>query len=421
MRTAADWMRPARLGHAAASPEHAGPGLRSLPFERALLARLAHALNAPAIRLELWDGAAIGPPRGAASTCLTIRDRGAFYGLLRDPEMTFGDRYADGRIDVRGDLLALLEAAYRLPPGQAIRGPWPTAHSRARSEDNVHRHYDLGNDFYRLWLDEQMLYTCAYYPTPAASLEDAQVAKMELVCRKAGLRPGDRVVDAGCGWGALAIYMAQHHGATVRAFNISREQVAWARRRAADAGVSHRVEFVEEDYRGITGTCDVFVSIGMLEHVGRRQYRELGALIHRTLDPSHGRGLLHFIGRNTPAPLSRWITRRIFPGAYPPALSEVMGGVFEPWHLSVLDVENLRPHYARTLAAWRERFEAHEAEVVARYGEPFARAWRLYLAGSEAGFRLGTLQLFQVAFARERDNGVPWTRAGLYRDELAGD
>ena len=152
----------------------------------------------------------------------------------------------------------------------------------------------------------------------------------------------------------------------------------------------------------------------MLEHVGQGQYRELGALIDRTLDSRHGRGLLHFIGRNAPEPLSRWITKRIFPGAYPPALAEATGGVLEPWRFSVLDVENLRLHYARTIEHWLARYDAAGATVTGEYGERFARAWRLYLVGSMVGFTTGSLQLFQVVFAREHDNDVPWTRAGLY-------
>ena len=420
MRTAADWIRPARIdARAAAIPDRSGHGLNSLPMERLALARIAHDLRDPAIRLELWDGTATGPPRGSARASVTIRDRHALYELIWDPDVGFGDRFSDGRIEVAGDLAYLLTAAYQAPSkGRA----WShlRTNSRSRAEDNVHRHYDLGNDFYRLWLDDQLLYTCAYFPTPDASLEEAQVAKMEMVCRKVGLEPGDHVIEAGCGWGALAIYMAQHYGVTVRACNVSKEQLAYARQRAADTGLAGRVEFIEEDYRGITGTFDKFVSIGMLEHVGEGQMRELGAVIDRTLNPAHGRGIIHFIGRNAPEPLSRWITKRIFPGAYPPALSEVTEGVLEPWRLSVLDVENLRLHYAKTLEHWLARFEAASDRVVTDYGEQFARAWRLYLTGSLVGFRIGTLQLFQIAFARERHHGVPWTRAALYADPANG-
>src|SRR5262249_41376116 len=155
---------------------------------------------------------------------------------------------------------------------------------------------DLGNDFYRLWLDREMVYTCAYFPTPDATLEQAQIAKMDLVCRKLHLEAGDRVIEAGCGWGALALFMARHYGVSVRAFNISSDQIAYARIRARDEGLADRVEFIEDDYRNVRGECDAFVSVGMLEHVGLRDFPTLGGVIDRSLT-ENGRGLLHFIGR----------------------------------------------------------------------------------------------------------------------------
>ena len=235
-------------------------------------------------------------------------------------------------------------------------------HTVEASRQNVHHHYDLGNDFYKLWLDEQMLYTCAYFPTPDATLEAAQIAKMDLVCRKIRLRPGERVIEAGCGWGALALHMARHYGVRVQAFNLSTNQIAYARERAAREGLADRVEFVEDDYRNVSGTFDAFVSVGMLEHVGLENYGDLGRVIDRTMG-ADGRGLLHFIGRNRPEPLNAWIVRRIFPGAYPPTLREVCAGVLEPQMLSVLDVENLRLHYAKTIEHWRHRFEASADSV----------------------------------------------------------
>jgi cyclopropane-fatty-acyl-phospholipid synthase len=302
--------------------------------------------------------------------------------------------------------------------------PWrlalPGAHSRESSRHNVHRHYDLGNDFYRLWLDEQFVYTCAYFPSPDCDLEAAQVAKLDLVCRKLRLRPGERVVEAGCGWGALALHMARHYGVTVRAYNVSREQLRHARERSWREGLADRVEFIDDDYRNAVGPADVFVSVGMLEHVGLENFGALGAVIDGCLPSGRGRGLLHFIGRDRPRPLSAWIRRRIFPGAYAPTLSEVFSRVVEPGGLSVLHVENLRVHYARTLALWRERYEAAFDRVETRFGREFARAWRLYLAGSEAAFRTGSLQLFQVEFARTGDDDLPWTESSTPARGVAG-
>jgi len=220
----------------------------------------------------------------------------------------------------------------------------------------------------------------------------------------------------------------------VRAFNISREQIAYARARAQAEGLADRVEFIEDDYRNIgrdvergvrrdvwrgnghgdEDRCDAFVSVGMLEHVGRAYFPALARVIDRVLAPERGRGLLHFIGRNAPQPLHPWIEQRIFPGAYPPTLAETADGVLRPAGLTILDVENLRLHYARTLDHWLARYEQAVDRVVDMFDEPFSRAWRVYLAGSTASFTTGCLQLFQVTFARERDNDVPWTREHLY-------
>jgi cyclopropane-fatty-acyl-phospholipid synthase len=237
---------------------------------------------------------------------------------------------------------------------------------------------------------------------------------MDLVCRKLRLGPGDKVVEAGCGWGALALHMARHYGAEVKAFNISTEQIRYGRERARAEGLAGRVEFIEDDYRNIRGRFDAFVSVGMLEHVGKEKYAALRAVIDRCLTPEGSRGLLHFIGRDRQRPLNPWIRRRIFPGAYPPTLREALEWIFEPAGLSVLDVENLRLHYARTLVHWLGRFENGVEQVRAMFGEPFVRAWRLYLAGSEAAFATGWMQLFQVVFTRTGENDVPWTRDHLY-------
>jgi cyclopropane-fatty-acyl-phospholipid synthase len=382
-----------------------------------LLRGLATRMGAAPLRYALGRFT-VDPSAGSPVATLRFRDRRALLGLLLDPEVHFGDAYADGRIEIEGDLVTALEAAYRAlaesRPGSLAWLGTLKRHSPLRSRANVHHHYDLGNDFYALWLDEQLLYTCAYFESPEQSLEQAQVAKMDHVCRKLGLQPGETVVEAGCGWGALALHMARGYGVRVRAYNLSREQVAWARDRARREGLADRVDFVEDDYRAIRDRCDVFVSVGMLEHVGRRSYRELGRVIARSLDPERGRGLLHFIGRDRPRPLNAWIRRRIFPGAYAPALGEVERHVLWPEGLVTVDVENLRPHYALTLRHWRERYERAEAEGRVGRDERFRRTWRLYLAGSEASFRTGSMQLFQVVFAPTRSNRAPWTRRELY-------
>ncbi len=380
----------------------------------------------PSVRIVLLTGGAVDAGGAQPQFTLSIRTWRALGAMLIDPESGFAESYASSAAEVDGPLAEFCEEIYRRCPwprsGRGLAGllsrhpDWTQSRSLRGARANIHRHYDLGNEFYRLWLDEEMLYTCAFFPREDATLEEAQQAKMERVARKLALQRDERVAEAGCGWGAFALYIARVHGCRVRAFNISEEQIAWARRRARELGLEGRVEFVLDDYRNITGSYDVFASIGMLEHVGKDHYRELGEVIRRTIGDS-GRGLLHFIGRSSPAPLSAWIRKRIFPGAYAPALSEMLP-LLEAGDYRVADVENLRSHYARTLRCWRERFEAAEPRVRQMFSEEFARAWKLYLAGSEAAFRSGSLQLYQVLFAGPRCARALWTREGEQQAQL---
>jgi len=397
----------------------------SSSVERWVLKKLYAAARRPPVAMALQGGPEVGPAEAAPVAKLVIRDRATLLRIVLDPELAFGEAYAEGSVEVEGDLLVLLDAVYHSMFSQEKRAWYPRlasvwlqltqGNSRRGSRHNIHHHYDIGNQFYQLWLDRNLLYTCAYFPEPAATLEEAQVAKMDHVCRKVRLQPGERIVEAGCGWGGLALHMARQYGVKVKAFNISHEQIVYARWRARQEALDGSVEFIEDDYRNIHGRFDALISVGMLEHVGREHYRELGRVIHRTVGDS-GRGLLHFIGRSRPRPLNAWLRKHIFPGAYPPTLREMME-MFEPWNFTVLDVENLRLHYARTLEHWLERFERSRQQVAALFDDRFVRMWRLYLAGSAAAFHTGTMQLFQVVFAGSECKAIPWTRAYMYEPQ----
>jgi cyclopropane-fatty-acyl-phospholipid synthase len=392
-----------------------------------LLSKLLAAIGYAPVRIVLWDGTQSVPPRIDPIGSVFIKDWRCLLRLAIDPELYFGEEFSGGRIEIQGDLPEMLAAVGSATCGRRRRAWFPRLVSRwlewtqnntlGGSRRNIHRHYDIGTDFYKLWLDSQLVYTCAYFTHPSETLEGAQIAKMNHVCRKVQLQPGDTVVEAGCGWGALALHMAKCYGARVKAFNISHEQIVYARERAAREGLSGQVEFVEDDYRNITGKFDVFMSVGMLEHVGLGHYDELGEVIQRCLKVT-GRGFLHFIGRNRPMRFSPWIRRRVFPGAYPPSLRQSLE-VFEAHDLSVLDVENLRLHYAQTLKHWLDRFERSSDKLAEMLGPSFVGTWRLYLAGSIAAFRVGALQLFQIVFAPAANHQVPWTRAHQYSDNRA--
>lgn len=388
--------------------------------DRALLGRLFNTMGKPLIRLVLWDGTSV-EGSGNAVAAVHILNRQTLWRLPINPNLVFGDAYAAGYIEVEGDVVACLRAIYEVMPMQADAGKFstvvkklvhPRAHSLIGSRTNIQRHYDIGNEFYRLWLDKAMVYSCAYYHTPGDSLEAAQQAKMHYICRKLQIRQGDEVVEVGCGWGALARYMARHYGAKVTAYNISHQQLLYAREHTMAEGLEDRVEYIEDDYRNITGQYDTLVSVGMLEHVGVRQYHAFGKMMNRCLKET-GRGLIQSVGRNQREPMSGWIEKRIFPGAYVPDLSEILR-VVEPQAFSVLDVENLRLHYARTLQDWLDRFNAACNQVEHMYDAEFVRAWRLYLAGCCAAFAAGSVQAFQLLFTRPRNNSLRLTRDHLY-------
>jgi cyclopropane-fatty-acyl-phospholipid synthase len=403
-------------------PTHPKPP--GLSVERWLCRRLLRTIGDPPVRIVLWNGEEIGAADKPPLARILIRDRSTLRRLILDPEFQFGEAYTLRRLEVDGDLRACLEAIYRWRIQSGKTGHfWKKLFTRllharrsnslAASEENIHRHYDIGNDFYRLWLDREMIYSCAYFAEENITLEEAQRAKLDYVCRKLWLKPGETVVDVGGGWGGLAVHMARHYGVTVKAYNISREQNHLARRRAKAAGLDGQVEFIEDDYRNITGTFDALVSLGMLEHVGKGHYRDFGRMADRCLGP-HGRALIQTIGQSKPSETNPWIERRIFPGGHAPTLREMLD-IVEPFGFSVLDVENLRLHYAQTLGHWLDRFEASAERVEKMFDERFVRMWRLYLSGSWAAFSSGAIQLFQFLFARPTLNAIPRTRDYLYQ------
>jgi cyclopropane-fatty-acyl-phospholipid synthase len=392
-------------------------------LDRWLVRKMVDVVGNPPVRVSLWDGVEVTPSCEDPVAVMVYCDRGALFKTIMDPELHWGDLYCAGRVEFEGDMAEFMQAIFLGISGKDktswIRkivlwlGHRSIFNSYDKAKENIYHHYDIGNEFYKLWLDkEEMQYTCAYFPHEDMTLEQAQVAKLHHICQKLQLKPGDTVVEAGCGWGGLARFMAKHYGAKVTAYNISKEQVKYARQRAEEEGLSDLVEYVLEDYRNIQGQYDVFVSVGMLEHVAKRDYEELGEVIRRCLKPE-GRGLVHSIGRIIGGPMNAWIERRIFPGACPPTLSEMMQ-IFEPNNLAAYDVENIRLHYSRTLKMWAERFEQHKDEITEMMDEEFVKAWGLYLYGSLAAFNVGELHLFQVVFSHAENNNVPWSRHYMY-------
>lgn len=349
---------------------------------------------------------------------LRFRDPRAELRMLLDPALALGELYADGSLVLEAgsvyDLIALFkrsgrkaaspfaQAAYALRYAQSYGR---TRLSRERSQRNVAHHYNLDERFYRLFLDDDLQYSCAYFEAPEQSLEAAQLAKKRHLAAKLLVSEGQSVLDIGCGWGGLALYLAQYCGARVTGVTLSAPQRAVAERRAAERGLEERVSFALTDYRDLAGQFDRIVSVGMFEHVGLPNYDLFFRTCARLLAP-RGVFLLHSIGRTRPelAP-SPFIEKYIFPGSYIPALSEVLPHAERAGFL-VTDVETLPLHYAATLRAWRERFVARRADVIALYDERLFRLWEFYLAAAEVGFRMDRMFVFQLQLTRPQ-NVVP--------------
>ena len=376
----------------------------------------------PGGTMKLGDGT--GP-----DLAILISDAAAFWSLLRNPVLRFGELYMDGRINVtRGSLYEVLALASRnilnsgaldwtriLDRIRASTGRFRLGNGVSRSRKNVARHYDLDSRFYRLFLDRDWQYSCAYFETPSDSLETAQLAKKRHIAAKLLLESGQSILDIGCGWGGMALYLAQFADARVRGVTLSKEQLDVARTRVATAGLGDSVSFALEDYRQTKGQFARVVSVGMLEHVGAKNYTAFFRCVADLLTDD-GVALVHTIGRTLgPAATNEWVLKYVFPGGYLPALSELMPAI-EAAGLFVTDIETLRLHYAETIKAWRENFANHREQVRQLYDERFCRMWDLYLCGAENGFRIEKQVNFQIQLAKKVDT-VPLTRGYMAQRE----
>jgi cyclopropane-fatty-acyl-phospholipid synthase len=349
-----------------------------------------------------------------APVIVRIRDQATLRRIARHPGLATGEAYMDGALTIeRGTLYDFLAVATRNLRDLARRRGLFGRRRRPRNprraaRRNVAHHYDLSGELYRLFLDPDRQYSCAYFTHAGMSLDEAQAAKKRHLAAKLLLEPGQRVLDIGSGWGGLAMTLAEEHGAEVLGVTLSKEQLEQSRKRAAQRGLDRQVRFEPLDYRDVRGRFDRIVSVGMFEHVGPAHYETFFNAIASLLDEK-GVALLHTIGRmDGPSPGNAWIEKYIFPGGAIPALSQIVAAV-ERSGLIITDVEVLRRHYAETLRAWRERFAANRDKAQALYDERFCRMWEFYLAGAEAGFREGQLVVYQVQLAKDRQV-VPQTR-----------
>ncbi len=365
---------------------------------------------------------AVGNAGTGPAATIRLHEKSLLLQLALNFTLTLGEGYMNGRITIEQgtlyDLLELFAMNYQdsppfpweqlakpfMPLLQQLQQYNPLANARA----NVAHHYDLSYDLYKLFLDADMQYSCAYFENPDDDLETAQLAKKRHIATKLLLQPGMRVLDIGCGWGGMALYLAQNFDVEVVGLTLSVEQHKIATARAEQAGLSHKVKFYLRDYRVEQGTYDRIVSVGMFEHVGVGHYSEFFAKV-KTLLKDDGVMLLHSIGRKDgPGETDAWMRKYIFPGGYAPALSEVLPKI-EKQDFWVTDIEILRLHYAETLRHWRTRFNLNRDEIRALYDEKFCRMWEFYLIGAEVDFRYLSPMVFQIQLTKKH-GPVPLTR-----------
>ena len=389
---------------------------------------LARAVKRGQLTVRHFDGSEkrFGTPEaGYPNVTIRFTDKGAAGSIIRDPALGAGEAYMHGRLvlDEGGvlDLVTLMTmndlwegGTNTLQPTFFTRALESVTHRVGRvnmaraSKRNVAHHYDLSDRLYDLFLDADRQYSCAYFTDPANSLEQAQADKKAHIAAKLALQPGMRVLDIGCGWGGLALYLHEKTGAEVLGVTLSEEQIKVARARAEAAGVADKVKFELIDYRHVTGSFDRIVSVGMFEHVGPPNYRTFFRQCRDLLTPD-GVMLIHTIGRmGPPGVTDKWTVKYIFPGGYNPALSEIVAAS-EHQRMFLTDVEVLRLHYAYTLQHWYDRTTAAKDTIVALYDEPFFRMWQFYLAGALCAFKYGGLVNFQLQYARNR-HALPITR-----------
>lgn len=373
-----------------------------------------------------WDEGAIRFGSGQDFT-IRFKNRDALKGLFADVSMGFGEGYMNGDIDVEGDLRQVTRLAYQTQPLQEVtmRVLYNLAilnlkqrNTLRRDQKHIASHYDIGDDFYRLWLDREMIYSCAYFKNENDTLDQAQAQKLRLCCRKLRLRDGENLLDIGCGWGGLLLTAADKYGIKGTGITLSRNQEQRGNRRIKKRGLHNRLTIEYLDYRDLAKLgqrFDKIVSIGMFEHVGKKNINDFFATVRQVLKP-RGLFLLHTIGKVVEEPTNTWMKKYIFPGCHIPDLSSICKGALQNG-LNFIDCEDLRVHYGRTLDEWLTRFEEHKNDVRQMFDERFVRMWRFYLAGCSSSFWHGKMHVFQLLFSAGPRNDLPLTRAWMSEED----
>jgi cyclopropane-fatty-acyl-phospholipid synthase len=388
------------------------------------IAQMIHQADPTAsFAFEFWDCDVIcfgDIPR----TILRMKTKSCAHNIIRKGFLGFGESYMKGDLEIENDMSELLRLGlaigfddYNLPLWQQFRLSiieLLNRDTRRREPKNISYHYDRCDEFYPLYLDKTLTYSCAYFKESHDSLEQAQLNKYDHIARKLLLKPNETLLDIGCGWGGMLIFAAQKYGIRGVGNTLSKNQFKYANHKIRELGLQDRLKVLYQDYRELNGKFDKVVSIGMFEHVGKKFIpafiRKMSGLLK-----TGSLGLLHTIGENTPSTSTPWTFKYIFPGAYIPSLHEIALEM-EKTGFSILDVENLRLHYAKTLEKWIENYEKNIEKIKELFDEAFVKQWRLFLHSTAAGFKCGKSQLFQILFSKGSNNALPITRAHVYQD-----
>lgn len=394
-------------------------------MQKSLLQNSFGRVNSGAFEVTYWDSTTEQYGEGDPSFKLIFHEKIPFGRIVKDPVLAFGEAYMDGDIDFSGEMDEIMRFVNsnmdvfkqhqkgRILPKILSLQPLHTP-LRKQMED-VQYHYDLGNDFFSLWLDDTMSYSCAYFESPDDSLTQAQIQKIDHVLKKLQLRPGETLLDIGSGWGWLMIRAAQEYGVKAMGITLSREQFQETLQRIAGLGLEDQVEVELMDYRVLAGkgyTFDKISSVGMFEHVGQDNYPHFMQALQKLLKEG-GLALLHTITHTNEGPVNSWIDKHIFPGGYIPSLREVIW-LLPEYNFHVIDVESLRIHYAMTLERWAEGFEKQVDKVREMYGDRFVRMWRLYLRSCASSFRVSGQNVHQILFSKGLNNDLSLTRRYQY-------
>ena len=379
--------------------------------------------NAP-IDVEFWDGEQVSYGEGEPIAKIILHDVIPIKDIMAHASLTFGEAYMDGKIDIQGDLQKLVTTIYQSKDSFMNNSKFSKfipkhAHTEKVSKQDVQSHYDIGNDFYEMWLDPTLTYSCAYFASEEDSLETAQWNKVRHILNKLHAQEGETLLDIGCGWGTLIFTAAKEYHLEATGVTLSQEQYDYVAQKIIDEGLEGRVHVYLKDYRELTETYDHVTSVGMFEHVGKENLATYFEQVNARL-VDNGTALIHGItGQHDGAGVDAWINKYIFPGGYIPNIAENVNHIMQA-SLQIDDIEPLRRHYQRTLEMWTKNFHDVEESVIAKYGERFYRMWDLYLQACASSFESGNIDVVQYLLTKGASaTNLPMTRAYIYQADVA--